>query len=111
MGASGEFVGKLRLASSHECLHFLVHGIVERGRLILIETLLPDLVGPLGGVEATVLGPLLKAGVIGRFRAIERGLEVGQGVAGAAEVVAGRVLLDRIDGLAIGREVEAFHEG
>ena len=62
---------------------------------------LPDRVGALRGVEAAVFEPLLVAGVVGRGRAVERGLEVGERVRGAEEVLAGSVLADGVERLAV----------
>src|SRR5690349_4597061 len=60
-------VGKLGLAPGDELVEGLVDARIDRGRLVLGEHPLPDLVGPLGRFEGAVLQPLLE-GVVVRGR-------------------------------------------
>ena len=71
---------------------------------------LPDGVRALRGVEGAVLQPLLEAVVVGDLGAVERGLEVGQRVGRAEEVLARAVLDDRVDRLAVLGHVDALDE-
>src|SRR3954452_4143889 len=96
-----------RLAAGDEVGQGLVDGRVDRRRLVAREHPLPDLVRSLRGVERPVLLPLLVGVVVGDLRAIERGLEVGERVGGAEEVLAGAVLADRVERLAVLRQVHA----
>ena len=81
-------VGDLGFATGQEFLQLGVDGVVDGGRLVVGQQLLPAGVGPLGRGERALLRPLLVAVVVGYLRAPEGGLEVGQGVGVAQEVVA-----------------------
>ena len=60
--------------------------------------------------SAAVLQPLLEAVVVGGLGAVERGLEVGERVGGAEEVLARAVLEDRVERLAVLGHVDALDE-
>src|ERR1700720_678272 len=91
---SADLVGHLALPAGDEGTQFLIHGVVDRRRLVAGQQRLPDAIGPLTGVQAAVLDPLLEAGVVGHRGAIEGGLEVGQGVGGTEEMLTGAVVPD-----------------
>src|SRR5207249_2119644 len=88
----------------------LVDAWVDRGRLVLGEHPLPDLVGALRRLERTILEPLLERVVVGGRGAVEGRLEVGEGVRVAEEVNARAVLADRVERLAVLGQVDALHE-
>src|SRR4051812_25719858 len=99
--ASGELIWQLLLAAVDELVQLFGNGIVHRRLLAVREPLLPDSVVSLWRIRCAVLGPLLEAGVVSDVAAVERGLEVGEGVCRAEEMLAGPVLADCIDGLAV----------
>src|SRR3954452_1950081 len=108
--ASGELIGQLLLAAVDELVQLFGDRIVHRWLLVLGQPLLPDSVCPLRRIRCAIFGPLLEARVVRNVAAIEGGLEVGEGMRRTEEVLAGPVLADRVDRLAVLRQIEPLDE-
>src|SRR4051794_14158834 len=61
---SCELIGKLLFPAVDVLGQFGDDGVVHRRHLVLREALLPDRVGPRGGVGCAILRPLLEARVV-----------------------------------------------
>src|SRR5262245_20946492 len=107
LGRSDVRVGEARPAAIHPVAQGLVDALVEPRLLVLGELLLPARVGALRGIVRAVNLPLLEGVVVRQLGTPEGGLEVGQRVRGAQEVLAGSTVQHGLEREAVVGQVDA----
>ena len=108
VGASGEGVGKLGLATLDELEQLGVDRVVDGRWLVGVEPRSPEPLARWAASSPPSSSHCSKLRVVGGVRAVERRLEVGERVCGAEVVLAGRVLADGVERLAVLGQVEPW---